>query len=346
MQIRIHEIQVKEGRRELSTTHVRELADSIRELGLLNPITIDKGHTLIAGLHRLEAVKLLAWTEIACTVSSLEGLQAELAEIDENFVRNDISALEFGDMMLRRKEIYEMLHPESKHGGDRKSEKIKTNKIRFDSAKSFVQDTAEKLGVVPRTVELQIQTAKNLTSEAKDIIKGSDTKITQKAALKLSRLQPEQQKEAATLLAAQEIKSVDEYTAAMAEPAPECAEPTEGMPEPIQAEDADPKLPEPAQDTTLLFTMPGKHFESVKAGVADLKDPNKDCSCTQDSFLAEITTYVRKFHREIEWYGTPYYEVIFPSLSSAQLDYLQQQMDSIGTAADHLINQIKRSAKT
>lgn len=32
--------------------------------------------------------------------------------------------------------------------------------------KSFAQDTAEKLGVVPRIVELQIQTAKNLTPEA------------------------------------------------------------------------------------------------------------------------------------------------------------------------------------
>ena len=78
--------------------------------------TIDQGHTLIAGLHRLEAAKLLGWAEIDCTVTSLDGLQAELAEIDENFIRNDLSALEHGEMLLRRKEIYETLHPETRAG--------------------------------------------------------------------------------------------------------------------------------------------------------------------------------------------------------------------------------------
>ena len=47
------------GRRNLDMGHVKELADSIRELGLLNPLTIDKENFLIAGLHRLEAVKTL-----------------------------------------------------------------------------------------------------------------------------------------------------------------------------------------------------------------------------------------------------------------------------------------------
>ena len=59
-----------------------------------------------------------------------------------------------------------------------------------------MDDTAEKLGVNPCTVRRQIQTARNLTPEAKKIIKESETKLSKKAALKLSRLEPEQQKEA------------------------------------------------------------------------------------------------------------------------------------------------------
>lgn len=105
MRLSIKEIQVKEGRRSLDTCHVGELADSIREIGLLNPLTIDRDNFLIAGLHRLEAVKRLGWTEVDCTVSSLEGLAAELAEIDENIVRSDMSTLEYGEILLRRKEI-------------------------------------------------------------------------------------------------------------------------------------------------------------------------------------------------------------------------------------------------
>lgn len=213
MQVPIREIRIRDGRRRLDSGHVQELADSIRELGLLNPVTIDRGNSLIAGFHRLEAAKMLGWTEIECTVSSLGGLQAKLAEIDENIVRSDLSALEYGEILLRRKEIYETLHPETRHGGDRKSDEIKTTKSRFENVKSFVQDTADKLGVVPRTVERQIQTAKNLVPEAKEIIRDTDTKLSKKAAMKLSRLEPEQQKEAATLLAAKKIRSVDEYMA-------------------------------------------------------------------------------------------------------------------------------------
>lgn len=98
MQIPIYQINVNAGRREADPEAVQKLADSISKVGLLNPITVDQEYTLIAGLHRLEAAKHLGWPEIECTVKNLDGLLAELAEIDEN--------------LIRRKEIYEVLHPE------------------------------------------------------------------------------------------------------------------------------------------------------------------------------------------------------------------------------------------
>lgn len=348
MKIRVDEIQVKEGRRELDGNHVRELADSIRELGLLNPITVDKDHFLIAGLHRLEAVKLLEWPEVECTVSSLEGLRAELAEIDENIVRNDFSAIEYGEMLLRRKEIYETLHPETKatyDGGQFKGNQHKnvvTDKVTA-TTKSFVQDTAEKLGVGPRTVERQIQTAKNLTPEAKEIIRDTDMKVTKKAALKLSRLEPEQQKEAAALLAAKEIKTVDEYTTAKAaEPAPEPVEQKKNAPEPIQPEETKQEPDKPVPVSSVPYSLPEGGYTTIKESVAALKNPDIDCSCTPDSFLAEFTAFVRKYLREIEWYSSPYYEAAYPSISPEQLDYLRQQMDSVQSANVNLINQIER----
>ena len=109
--------------------------------------------------------------------------------------------------------LEEHLHPETKNGGDRRSGKTRSAKCTSDPARSFVEDTAEKLGVNPCTVRRQIQTAKNLSTETKEIIRGADAKLSKKSALKLSRLGPEQQKEAATLLASREIRSVDEYAA-------------------------------------------------------------------------------------------------------------------------------------
>lgn len=116
MKIAISEIKINLGRREASLNGINELIRSISEVGLLNPITVDPDYTLIAGLHRLEAAKRLGWTEIECMVCGLEGLQAELAEIDENVVRTALSTIEYGELLERRKEIYESLYPETKAG--------------------------------------------------------------------------------------------------------------------------------------------------------------------------------------------------------------------------------------
>ena len=351
MQVSIKRIQIREGRRSLDMGHVKELTDSIRELGLLNPLTIDRENFLIAGLHRLEAVKALGWTDVECTVSSLEGLAAELAEIDENFIRNDLSPVEYGEMLLRRKEIYETLHPETKRGGDRKSEEIKRTKCPFDPAKSFVDDTADKLGVNPRTVRRQIQTAKNLTPETKEIIKGTDTKISKKAAMKLSNLKPEQQKEAAALLAAKEIRTVDEYTRKR-ETTPDDGNerlkaPETGAAGQPETENRTEKAAGSVASAPLSQPVSQKApAASLKDVVAELKDPDKDCSGTPDSFLEEYEAFVRKFHKEIGWYSDPYYDAVFPFVSPEQLSHLRQLTDSICSAAGQLFNEEERTMMT
>ena len=199
MLVKISDIKIKPGRRDTKPKAVNELARSIQAVGLLNPVIINGDNLLIAGLHRLEAAKLLGWTEIECTVSSMDGLQAELAEIDENFVRTNLSHRELGDLLLHRKELYEAIHPETRQG-QRNGQTAKNGKLPLLDAKPFSEDTADKLGVSKRTVERLVQTAANLTPEAKRIIHDADEEITKGAALKISRLPPDQQEEAAMRL--------------------------------------------------------------------------------------------------------------------------------------------------
>lgn len=330
MQIGIDRIQVNPGRREALPDAVRELADSISAVGLLNPITVDRDHTLIAGLHRLEAAKLLGWTEIECQVSSLEGLQAELAEIDENFVRTDLEAMEFGKLLLRRKEIYEMLHPETRHGGDRKSAEIKRPKSPLDPAKSFVDDTAEKLKVAPRTVRRQIQIARNLTPETKEIIQDADRKIKKKDLLKLSRMEPERQERAAAQLAAGEIRTADEF---------QPADPPEPTLEPEPA--AGPVMEPPAP--AVPYTLGNQRYDTLEESIADLKNPDKDCSYTPDTLLADIDGFVQSFHRGFAWYHDPFCTIVFPRITKVQLEFVRQRFDSISSAMEDLLNQIERT---
>ena len=199
MQMKISEIKINPGRRDTQQRNVEELARSIAAVGLMNPVTVTQDNTLIAGLHRLEAAKLLGWTEIECTVSDADGLQAELAEIDENFVRAGLSHRELGDLLLRRKELYEAIHPETRQG-QRNGQTAKNDNLTVLAAKPFSEDTADKLGISKRTVERLVQTAANLTPEAKKTIRDAGDKITKGDALKISRLPPDQQAEAAAVL--------------------------------------------------------------------------------------------------------------------------------------------------
>ena len=199
MKVKISNIIINPGRRDTQQRNVEELARSIAAVGLMNPITVTQDNTLIAGLHRLEAAKLLGWTEIECTVSDADGLQAELAEIDENFVRAGLSHRELGDMLLRRKELYEAIHPETRQG-QRNGQTVKNDNLTVLAAKPFSEDTADKLGISKRTVERLVQTAANLTPEAKKTIRDAGDKITKGDALKISRLPPDQQAEAAAVL--------------------------------------------------------------------------------------------------------------------------------------------------
>ena len=78
-----------------------------------------------------------------------------------------------------------------------------TDTASVTTAKSFVNDTADKMQIAPRTVRRKIQMAKNLTPEVKAIVK--EHSISEKASEKLARIkEPEKQKKAAEKLAAGE----------------------------------------------------------------------------------------------------------------------------------------------
>ncbi len=337
LKILINDISVDPGRREAQQERVEKLVKSMGELGLLNPITIDKKHTLIAGLHRLEAAKLLGWVEIECTVSSLEGIQAEMAEIDENVVRNNLTGRELGKLLLRRKKLYELLYPEAKRGGDRKSSKIKARNSHSDPVLSFTEDTSKTLHMSKRTVQERIQTAKNLIPEAERILDGMDKEVSNSTALKISRLKPEQQVEAAGLLAAKKIRSIAEYHPAQQEETAK-QDAADGNPQEEPNEVKPDVHTSPAGETIRGTAL----FREI---IADLKNADKDFSCTPDSFLAEIASFVQNFQKELDWYNMPYYESVYPALTPEQFRDFRRQMDAICTAVQNLIHHVEVNVK-
>lgn len=215
MRIPISKISINPGRREADPTYISDLAKSISDVGLLNPITVDSSHTLIAGLHRLEAAKQLNWEEIECTVCDIDRVRAELAEIDENVIRWNLSSTEVSNLLARRKKLYETLHPETiarNHHGHVNNHKSSSDNVSPEpKVKSFVEDTAEKLGVSTRTIERRLWLAEHLAPGAANILREMKKQPSRSEFMKLARLEPDQQAEVAALFASGSIQSVDEY---------------------------------------------------------------------------------------------------------------------------------------
>jgi ParB family chromosome partitioning protein len=181
---------IKVGNRKRPVRDVTALSESIAEVGLISPVTVTPNWELVAGLHRLEACKRLGWTKIPAYIVPLEEeLHVELAELDENLIRNELTALERSEHLARRKEIYEALHPEAKHGGARDQDP------ESGSCPSFVDDTSSKTNRSRSTIAEEVKIAESIVPDVKEAIRDTDVADAKTTLVALSRLEPEQQRE-------------------------------------------------------------------------------------------------------------------------------------------------------
>lgn len=173
------------------------LKNSIKELGLLNPITVYRDKVLVAGYHRLEACKALGWKEIPVINLENDNLKAEQAQIDENIIRNKLTALEMAEQLMRRKEIYEIKYPERTKAAIA-SKVMKQNHIhslgnRFNRLpkETFTEDTAFKVGKSQSTIQNYVKIALDIPEDIRTLIKGTVIEDRQTDLLRLSRIKDE-----------------------------------------------------------------------------------------------------------------------------------------------------------
>jgi ParB-like chromosome segregation protein Spo0J len=207
---------------------VSDLVQSIREVGLLQPLVVDSEGNLLAGYHRYLALRELGWEEVPVVVVELDALRAELATLDENIVRNELTELERAEMEARRREIYETLYPLARYGARRNIAQVERGGLNQDDADGedlaeivsaryesesvnddesadlpppYTRYAAEREGVTDRTVRNRLRIAEKLHPEVRDYIRGTPLADDQRGLLRLTRLEdPELQLAAARLI--------------------------------------------------------------------------------------------------------------------------------------------------
>ena len=201
-------IRIENRLRPLDSEKVAQLAASIAELGLLQPIGIRPDGTLVYGYHRLEACKRLGWTEIPAVVVDGDDLRAELAEISENLIRNELTLLERAEHLARMRAVYEQLHPNAR-GVGRPAKNGAT-------VAPFSEWAAAQTGLAQRTVQHYVQLSDSIAPEVRDAIRRTPIANDGRELQQLASLEPSQQRAVAELIASRAAGSVREATRELA----------------------------------------------------------------------------------------------------------------------------------
>jgi ParB-like chromosome segregation protein Spo0J len=192
---------MRQGARKIDNATVNGLMESIKVIGIFNPLRVRAArkmvmgveadaYEVIAGGHRLRAASKLGLETVPCTVVNDDDLHAELAAIDENLCRADLSPAQRATATARRKQIYEDLHPETVHGGNQQGP---SGQFGHTEAERFTGETAKATGKSERAVRRDADRGKNVAPDVLDTVIG--THLDKGAFLDdLKKLPPDEQR--------------------------------------------------------------------------------------------------------------------------------------------------------
>jgi ParB family chromosome partitioning protein len=192
--------------RPVDPLHVVVIAASIAECGLLNPVTvrvgIDGTYVLVAGAHRLEAVRKLKQATIEASIVECDEDGAKLTEIDENLARRELGALDRAIFLAERKKIYLRMFPEAAPGRARKKQAGQHGRL------SFARDVERRTGLSERTTNRAIELCATLAPEAIELLRLSPIADNSAQLKALAKLPADQQVEVARAIFAKGLKTI------------------------------------------------------------------------------------------------------------------------------------------
>ncbi len=142
----------QQPRRSFDETALRELADSIRAYGILQPLTVrDRGgfYELVAGERRLRAARIAGLREVPCLVAEVGEEDAALLALIENLQRRDLDYMEEAAAIARLIRRYGLSQQQAadKLG---KSQPAIANKLRLLRLAPPVIDCLRQYGLTER----------------------------------------------------------------------------------------------------------------------------------------------------------------------------------------------------
>jgi len=221
--------------RPVDDDYAAALAVSMREASQIQPILVRPRETsdgpayeLVAGGHRLRAAQIAGLAFIDAEVRDLTDTEARIAEIDENVVRKELTALDRALSLAERKRLYEEAHPETRLGKKKGKGNQYVSLMDKMSAKqteggslAFSKDAAKKTGFTDRSIRRAVELAHCLDAETVQLLRGSRLEDNAAALKKLAALEPAVRRDVAHLIGFGQARSIGQAleTLGLTEPA-------------------------------------------------------------------------------------------------------------------------------
>lgn len=100
----MHLVKLGQPSRGRTTAQLQELAASIRQVGVLQPLTVRKtgeSFTVVSGNRRFMAAKMAGLGEVPCLLLEVEDQDAELISLTENLQREDLHYFEEAELLQK-----------------------------------------------------------------------------------------------------------------------------------------------------------------------------------------------------------------------------------------------------
>ena len=139
-------------RRTFSSQELQELAESIRSVGLLQPLSVrraERGWELVAGERRLRAAKLAGLSEVPCLVLQIDRQNSSLLALVENLQRKDLDFWEEALALEKLISTYQLSQEEAARRIG-KSQSAVANKLRLLKLPASVLERLRDAGATER----------------------------------------------------------------------------------------------------------------------------------------------------------------------------------------------------
>lgn len=179
--------------RSIDEQRVTALAESIKSIGLQTPVSAwanEDGSDvrLVAGAHRLAAVKLLGWEEVPCILVDMDEIGRRLWEIAENLHRAELSALERSEHIA---EWVRLTEERRKAKEENQMAQVAPPEIGYKKPppqkESGIRAASRELGIDRDKARRSVNIATRLSEEAKDVARETGLDNNQSALERAAR---------------------------------------------------------------------------------------------------------------------------------------------------------------